>query len=238
MDTDLLFEENKKLVYFAIRKICANYPSSKLNWIEKEDMEQIGFIGLWKACTRFDSSLNIKFSTYAIPTIIGEMLKEIRDRSGLIKIPRHAKLITKILLKRRNNGEETPTVLQIKKEFNCSHNTAEIALNLMDIGFVSLDAPCPQGDGSTIFLSEILPDDNSNFIESIIKNEELKERLSILDEREKKIIYMSMDEKTQKEIAKVVGLSQVQVSRILKKALIKIQKAYGVDAYENKSQLA
>lgn len=237
MDANELFEQNYKLVYFVVKKLTSRYSvKESQHGLEIADMEQIGAIGLWKACTRFDTKFNLKFSTYAVPTIMGEILKEIRDRSGLLKVSRQSKLIAKKLADKLDEGEKF-NALSVKNEFKCSLEIAQTAIDMLYIKFLSMDSQIDDEDNFGGATYE-LPDYESDFVNKVIRKEELNERLSILDEREKKVIYMSMDEMTQSEIAKVIGLSQVQVSRILKKALKKINNVYEVNAYENEPQLA
>lgn len=240
MSPDELFESNKKLVFFVVSRMLNN--SSNINdvgVIDREDMEQMGMIGLWKASKNFDSSTGFKFSTYAVPAITGEIINSVRENHGSIKVPRKAKQASKVIAKRIQDGEELPTVQDIYKEFELSLSDSRIALELLEIKLISTEIPVKAyGNNRDMYLSDIIADENAYFEEKIIKNEELKEVLSILDGRERQIFYYTMAEVTQKEIAKKLGISQVQVSRIYRRAINKAKKYYEVLNNENQPQFA
>lgn len=231
------FEQEKRLVYYVTKRM-KNVYSSDRTLIELDDMIQIGMIGLWKACEKFDEKRELKFSTYAVPKIKGEILTEIREiTSGSIKISRQAKIIYKKILKRIDNGEERPTIEKIMEDYNCNRYFAKSALELLSIMVLNIDMPISQGDGSETNFNEVIKDESIDFENDLIKNEELKERLSLVDDRSRDIIYLMLKGKTQAQIGKIVGLSQVHVSRIYKNALKIIHKNYEVNADENESQL-
>lgn len=239
MSPDELFESNKKLVFFVVnRMISNNSNNNEVSIIDRDDMEQMGMIGLWKASEKFDQSLGYTFSTYAIPAISGEIINSVRENHGSIRVPRKCKQASKVIAKKLADGEELPTIEEIQKEFNLSKPDSVIALELLEIKLISTEIPVAQtGNNRALYLSDIIADEKSNFEENIIKNEQVKEAFSILTDREKEIFYLTIREVTQKEIAQKMGISQVQVSRIYRKAIQKAKKHYEVINNENKLQL-
>mgnify|MGYP003575662190 CR=1 FL=1 len=241
MNPNERFEVSKGLVYFAVNRLTNTYSASlSINTLEKEDAIQLGYIGLWKACQKFDESKGFKFSTYAIPAITGEIINTYRESFGTIKMPRRCKIAAKKISQRIREGGATPTIKEIQEEFEFSQEDARITLEIMELRVLSSDAPIPgqKASGRDLFLSDIVEDPNAFFEEAIIRSDELRERIALLDERERKIFALMFNGKTQSEIGKVIGLSQVQVSRIYKKALEKIRKYNEVTANENEPQLA
>lgn len=221
-----LFDKNKKLVHYVVRMMTQNHSiKQSYSGMEYEDLTQIGFIGLWKACQRFDESVGVKFSTYAVPTIQGEITNAIRVSTGTIKVPRQSKVISKVISKRKDNDQEyQPTAKEVAEEFECTEDTARIALEILDISFLSLDAPPKNAPDENITLMDTIKNSMyENYSDSVINNIMLKQKLSLLTEQERKVVLLSMNEVTQKEIGKIVGIGQVQVSRLLKKAINKMK---------------
>ena len=240
MNPNERFEVSKGLVYFAVNRLTNTYSASlSINTLEKEDAIQLGYIGLWKACQKFDESKGFKFSTYAIPAITGEIINTYRESFGTIKMPRRCKIAAKKISQRTREGGATPTIKEIQEEFEFSQEDARITLEITELRVLSADAPIVSGKTNRdLFLSDIVEDPNAFFEEAIIRSDELRERIALLDERERKIFALMFNGKTQAEIGKVIGLSQVQVSRIYKKALEKIRKYNEVTANENEPQFA
>jgi RNA polymerase sigma factor (sigma-70 family) len=197
----------------------------------------MAFIGLWKACQAFDESKGFKFATYAIPAMNGEIFNSMRDGHYSFKVPRKARKIYNKIKRRIEDGATKPTVEAIMEEFDCRKMEAEVALDLFNLSFIGIDAPVSTGDGK-VNVSDVLQDYNADFVDNFIRNEELKERLSILNNKERLIIYYTMKEKTQNEISKELGLSQAHVSRLSKGALKKIKEHFEVNEHENQPQLA
>ena len=186
-----------------------------------EDIIQIGTIGLIKAIRKFDKSYNVCFSTYAVPLIIGEIKRFIRD-DGIIKVSRTHKTNA---VKARLAEEKLST--KLNRNPTVSEISAECGLKAEEI-IEALDATAPvesiyqaySDDGEKII------DRIGNFDEEnkILSDISIKESLNILDSRERKIIVMRyFFQKTQSDIAKTIGISQVQVSRLEKGALLKMR---------------
>ncbi|MFA5536881.1 MAG: RNA polymerase sporulation sigma factor SigF [Bacillota bacterium] len=187
---------------------------------ELEDLFQIGTIGLIKAIDKFDLQYEVKFSTYAVPMIIGEIKRFLRDDSP-IKVSRSLKELayqvhrTRELLTMQLGRE--PTITEIAKELNSSEERVVTALE-------SMQQPCSiydtlyQDEGDPIFLLEQLKDEKDT--KSLVDKLVLKEIMGKLPERHRKVILLRFFyDKTQNEVAQIVGLSQVQVSRIERQAL-------------------
>lgn len=211
---DRVVTENVGLVWSIVRRF-ANRGH------EMEDLFQIGSIGLIKAVDKFDSSYEVKFSTYAVPMITGEIKRFLRD-DGMIKVSRSLKeTATKIRNVREiflsSYGRE-PTLEEVKDELNITNEEFVMALDT-GVEVESLYKTIYQGDGNPIFLIDKLvetKDENSNLIDKIALNEVINS----LDEKEQEIIQLRyFKDKTQTDIAKEMGISQVQVSRMEKKIL-------------------
>lgn len=190
-----------------------------------DDLFQVGVIGLIKAIDNFDTSLDVRFSTYGVPMIIGEVRRFLRDNNAL-RVSRsmrdtayHAMQIKEKLIN-KNNRE--PTVEEIAKEMNVHKETVVLALEAI-VEPVSLYEPVFSDGDDTIYVMDMLSNNNSdsNWLEEI----SFKESLKNLSDREKKILSLRFFKgKTQMEVAKEIGISQAQVSRIEKGALNQIKK--------------
>lgn len=209
-ERNTLVEENMGLVYMVAKKFTGR-------GVEFEDIVQIGTIGLIKAGERFDKNLNIKFSTYAVTMVMGEIKRFFRD-DGLLKIPRSVKEL---------GGKIIKATEQFKKISNREPTVKELAQYLeIDIEKIieAIDAmkPCESlcvENDTGLSLDEKLVSESSENLD--IENKILlKELLGCLDGRLRKILFFRyfMD-KTQSEIAKILSISQVQVSRLEKRAL-------------------
>lgn len=217
-----LVKENIGLVWSIVKRFNGR-------GYEPDDLFQIGSIGLIKAVDNFDFSYNVKFSTYAVPMIIGEIKRFIRD-DGMIKVSRSLKEMsakiyqTKELLIKKNNKE--PTIQEIADEVGLTKEEIVLALE-SNSEIESLYTTIHENDGNPIFLIDKLNDNDANeehMIEVIL----IKNIIRSLEPKEQKIIEMRYyDDKTQSEVAEVVGISQVQVSRIEKKVLTKMRKMLG-----------
>ncbi|MCF6096712.1 RNA polymerase sporulation sigma factor SigF [Thermovorax subterraneus] len=192
---------------------------------EPEELFQIGSIGLLKAIDKFDFAYNVKFSTYAIPMIIGEIKRFIRDDSP-VKLARSLRDLTiKIQSAKEKLSYELnrePTIIELSEEIGVPPE--EIVMGLEAIQpIVSLNDVAYQEDGAPIYYIDKLEDGESlqnQWIEKIA----IKEALSKLDKLERQIIILRFfKEKSQTEVAKVLGITQVQVSRLEKRILTKIK---------------
>lgn len=192
---------------------------------EQEDLFQIGSIGLIKAIDKFDMTYDVKFSTYAVPMIAGEIKRFLRD-DGMIKVSRNLKEIAyKAYLLREQMEREykrEPTLTEIASELGVPNEELVQALDA-SAEIESLHKVIYQGDGSDISLMDKLPQEGDP-CEEVMNRLLLEQMLRGLDEKEKQIIHMRYFlDKTQTQIAEELGISQVQVSRMEKKILQKMK---------------
>lgn len=188
---------------------------------ELEDLFQIGSIGLIKAIDKFDTSFEVKFSTYAVPMITGEIKRFLRD-DGMIKVSRSLKetagkvRITKEILGNRLGRE--PTIEEVSEELDIP--TEDIIMALESNAEVeSLYKTIYQGDGNAIYLIDKLEQTKDEH-ETVIDHLALQEIIDTLSDKERSLIELRyFRDKTQTDIAKELGISQVQVSRLEKKIL-------------------
>ena len=215
---ELLVNGNLKLVLSILKKF---YQVNE----NKDDLFQIGCIGLLKAIDNFDPSYGVKFSTYCVPMILGEIRRFIRDNSSL-RVSRSLKDLSYKINKEKEQlsiilGRE-PTNIEIAKELNISEYEITEALNSRKEP-ISLFEPIYNDGGDTIYLYDQIEDKN--------KKIEIETRLSIedaindLEEREKYILDQRfVIGKTQVELSEELGISQAQISRIEKKAIESLRK--------------
>lgn len=193
---------------------------------ELEDLFQIGVIGLLKCIDKFDLSYEVKFSTYAVPMITGEIKRFLRD-DGMIKVSRSLKETAyKVKLaedKLSMEGGNEPTIHQIADYLQIS--VEEIAASLESSAEIeSLYQTIYQGDGKSIYMIDKVREGEDES-ESIVDRLTVQDMIEGLNEKEKQIIKLRyFESKTQTEIAKLTGISQVQVSRLEKKILLQMRK--------------
>lgn len=192
---------------------------------EYDDLMQIGAMGLIKAIDGFDTAYDVKFSTYAVPMIAGEIKRFLRD-DGMIKVSRSLKenavKIFRATEKLKKNLNREPDIGEIAEETGIERE--EIVNSLEAVREpVSIYEPIFENrDGKAELLDTLAVEDDNSMIDRLM----VSELLSRLEEREKKIIQLRFfDDKTQGEIAKIIGISQVQVSRLLVRTLEKLRKA-------------
>lgn len=193
---------------------------------EYDDLIQIGSIGLLKAVKKFDTSFNVRFSTYAIPMIIGEIKRFLRD-DGMIKVSRNLKEIAnkaniaKEALE-KDYGRE-PTISEIASVLEISKEDLVVALESVQ-NTEYLYETIHQDDGSPILLIDRISCNAGEDVE-IIDRLVLKEVLSALDPKERQIIMLRyFKDMTQCQVAEILGMSQVQVSRVEKKIIGKLRQ--------------
>jgi len=210
-----LVEKNVGLVWSIVKRF-------QNRGYEIDDLYQIGSIGLIKAINKFDASYDVKFSTYAVPMIIGEIKRFIRD-DGIIKVSRSLKeiaskaRITKEILCKELGRE--PGVNEIAERMNVSPEELVMAI---EAGCTpeSLYSTVGEGDNTPILLIDRINADNNSSEVDLIDKIAIRQILDSLDARERQIIILRyFKEKTQVQIARLLGISQVQVSRIEKKIL-------------------
>lgn len=191
-----------------------------------DDLFQVGCIGLVKAVDNFNTELDVKFSTYAVPMIIGEIRRYLRDNNA-VRISRSIRdlayraLQAREELQSQNNRE--PSVDEIAKKLGCSREAVSRAMEAI-VDPISIYEPVYNENGDSVCVMDKICDTSSGD-DIWLENIALKDAMKRLDEREQKIIYLRYyKDKTQTEIANHIGISQAQVSRIEKAALEKIRK--------------
>lgn len=188
---------------------------------EYDDLMQLGAIGFIKAIQNFDETYGVRFSTYAVPMISGEIKRFLRD-DGAVKVSRWAKTLAQkinvFIDEKLKRGEKEPTVDEIAQNFGVE---AEQVVFAMDTGHYLLSLSSTVGDDDVTLEDKIVGDRSPDEdLDKIM----LKDFIEDLPEREKKVIILRyFRDKTQSEIAAELGVSQVQVSRIECKVLQKLK---------------
>ena len=211
---EILVQENTGLVWSIVRRYMGRGTDS-------EDLFQIGIMGLIKAIDKFDLSYQVKFSTYAVPMIAGEIRRFLRD-DGIVKVSRTLKenswkIRRESDLFRQRKGRE-PTVNELQE---CTGMTPEEIVQAMDFSVEvdSIDRNVRQSDGSEISLLDRLQVENTR-TEELLNRVMLEQLLAELPEKERRLIIMRyLQDRSQTEVARMMGVSQVQVSRLEKKIL-------------------
>ncbi len=189
-----------------------------------DDLFQVGCIGLIKSIDNFDVTQNVRFSTYAVPMIIGEIRRYLRDNNSIrvsrsIKDTAYKAMQVKERLMRDRQTE--PTISEIAKELDITPSEVVVALESI-VSPMSLYDPVYSDGGDTIYVLDQVGDNNddNNWLDEIALKQAIKE----LSEREKHILSLRfMQGKTQMEVSREIGISQAQVSRLEKGALDKIK---------------
>lgn len=214
---DELIKGNLRLVLSVIQRFQNRGESM-------DDLFQVGVIGLIKAIDNFNLDLNVKFSTYAVPMCIGEIRRYLRDDSP-IRVSRSMKDTAYKAMQVKeeliNKNKKEPSVDEIAKALNMEKSEVVLALEAI-VDPISLYEPVYNDGGDTIYVMDQIGDNNTDgdWIDEIMIKDELKN----LEPREKNILYLRfMQGKTQMEVAKEVGISQAQVSRLEKTALKRIK---------------
>lgn len=208
-----LIQKNSPLIKSIIKRF-------KDKGVEYDDLYQIGCIGFLKAINNFNSDFNVKFSTYCVPMVIGEIKRFMRD-DGAVKVSRALKSLNLQINKYVNEysamTQEKPSFEQIAKHFNVDEQEVILAMDSARMP-VSLYSPIDD-DGDDLTIIDRV-EGNINQSESMLDNLALKEVIKRLDERDRKIIMLRYYfDKTQSEIANQLHISQVQVSRLENKIL-------------------
>ena len=211
---ELYIKGNLRLVLSVIKR----FQSSNEN---VDDLFQIGCIGLIKAIDNFDTTLQVKFSTYAVPMIIGEIRRYLRDNNS-IRVSRSLRdvaykaIYAKETYIKKNLRE--PTITEIAEEIGIDKETIVYALDAIQSP-VSLFEPVFTESGDTLYVMDQISDKRARE-DSWVENIALKDALCHLPDRERHIIQLRFYEgKTQMEVAEEIGISQAQVSRLEKSAL-------------------
>ena len=208
-----LIEENIPLIKSIVKRFKGR--------LEYDDLMQLGAMGFVKAMQNFDVEYGVRFSTYAVPMISGEIKRFLRD-DGAIKVSRWTKTlaqkITEYIDEKLKNGESEPTVEQLAKAFDVE---AQEIVYAMDAQHYLLSLSATVGDDDLELGDKIATDEcEDENIDKLL----LKDLIADLPQREKKVIILRyFRDKTQSEIAQELGVSQVQVSRIENKVLQKLR---------------
>ena len=216
-----LITENSPLIKSVIKRFVNK-------GIEYDDLYQLGSLGFLKAINNFDKSFNVKFSTYAVPMIAGEVKRFLRD-SGVMKISRSVKTlsfkISAFIEDYMSINEKSPTIEDVAKYFNVDVQDVVVAME-SNKKMMSLNAEICDSDGKGMVLEEKIADELN--YDNVIDNMILYKSILNLSERERKIIILRyFRDKTQKEVANVMGVSQVQISRIENRVMEKLKKEIG-----------
>lgn len=209
---DRIVQKNMRLVWSVVQRFLNR-------GYEPDDLFQIGCIGLLKSVDKFDLSYDVKFSTYAVPMIIGEIQRFIRD-DGTVKVSRSLKEMGNKIRKAKDELSKTlgriPTVTELSEFLEISPEDIILAQEASRIPS-SIHETVYENDGDPITLLDQIDDGNEGkWFDKIA----LKEAICELDERERLIVYLRYyKDQTQSEVAARLGISQVQVSRLEKKIL-------------------
>lgn len=213
---DELVERNVRLVWSVIQRFLNR-------GYDPEDLFQIGSIGLIKSIDKFDLSYDVRFSTYAVPMIIGEIQRFIRD-DGTIKVSRTMKeMANKIRIAKEELTKKlnrSPTVNEVAEKLDISPHEVAQAQEATKYPHSIYETVYENG-GEPITLLDQLHDTNSGWFDKLL----LEEAIKSLAERERLIVYLRYyKDQTQTEVAERLGISQVQVSRLEKKILEELKQ--------------
>ena len=215
---EILVEENTGLIWSVVKRFQGR-------GYDKEDLFQIGSIGLLKCIDNFDLERKVKFSTYAVPLIMGEIKRFLRD-DGLVKVSRSLKEASYKIKREKEHYEKLynrePTLKEIAATLDIDESDILMAMESgQDV--CSLHQVIYQNEGDEIHLEDKL-EQQSDLIEQTVDNIYIQELLQKLNEQERKLIELRyFQNQTQAVIAGIMGISQVQVSRMEKKILEKLR---------------
>ena len=240
---DVLVEKNLGLVQHIVKRYVGR-------GVDAEDLFQIGSIGLIKAIDKFDLSFEVKFSTYAVPLICGEIKRFLRD-DGIVKVSRSLKenniQIRRFIERFSNENGRDPSMEEIAKETGLEQEDILLAMESAN-EVESIYQSVYQSDGNELYLVDQIVeggvrkglgqayssyDDKEK--EEVLNHILVGQMMERLSEMEQKLIHMRyFEDKTQTEVAAVCGISQVQVSRLEKKILLKLRKEMQMNKTEKK----
>ena len=214
-----LVEGNLRLVLSVIQRFSGRGENA-------DDLFQVGCVGLIKAIDNFDVSQNVRFSTYGVPMIVGEIRRYLRDNSA-IRVSRSMRDTAYRVLQAREKlqreSQREPTVEQIAKELNIPREEVVMAMDAV-VDPVSLSEPVYSDSGDTVTVMDQVRD-TKNTDEDWLERIALKEAMARLTPRERHILSLRFsDGKTQMEVSDEIGISQAQVSRLEKNAIRAIKK--------------
>lgn len=217
---EVLIEQNLGLVHHIVKRFLGR-------GYEAEDLFQIGVIGLIKSIDKFNTDYDVKFSTYAVPLITGEIKRFIRD-DGMVKVSRTLKENgMRVKYARERLGislNREPTVEEVAEEAALTVEEVVLASEA-NVQVESIYKSVYQNDGNEIFMVDQLADEKQNEQDMILNHLMVKQLIGDLPLKEQKIIRLRYyQEKTQTEVARALGISQVQVSRLEKKILLDMRQ--------------
>ena len=215
-----LIEENSPLVKSIVRRY-------KNKGVEYDDLFQLGCLGFSKAINNFDLSFGVKFSTYAVPMIAGEIKRYLRD-DGSVKVSRSTKTlyysIQKYLEQREQQGQPSPTPREIAQHFEIDESELMFVMESAKMPLSIYDS-AGKDDSSSIVLDKLSQGDTTD---QLISKITISDLLSTLDEKDRKLLVLRyFRDKTQTEVAEMLGVSQVQISRRESKLLSRLKNALG-----------
>lgn len=220
-ELERLIRQNSGLIWSIVKRFSGR-------GFELEDLYQIGCVGFIKSIKRFDTSFEVKLSTYTVPYILGEIKRHIRD-NGAIKVSRSIKelqaKINQIQTEYKITHKEEISINEIAKKLKVSKEDVAIALEATKrIESIDNTYKSEKGDKGVSLIDKVSTGENQ---EEIITNKiALKEAINKLEDNDKQIILLRFyKEKTQSEVARILGVSQVQVSRTERKILNKMKTA-------------
>lgn len=220
-------EARERFIYCNLRLVLSVIQRFNNRGESADDIFQVGCIGLIKAIENFDSSYNVKFSTYAVPMIIGEVRRYLRDYSP-IRVSRSIRDMAYKALQAKekltNEHQKEPTVEEIAKELGVKKEEIVFALEAIQDPISLFEPVYHDGTDALYVMDQVSDEKNSD--EKWIENISLKEAMKKLNERERNIIRMRFFKgRTQMEVSEEIGISQAQVSRLEKSALKNMRKA-------------
>ena len=201
---EVVFQNNSALLKSIIRRF-------KGKGVEYDDLYQIASMGLLKAINNFDERFNVKFSTYTVPMVIGEIKRYMRD-NGAIKVSRSIKIlankINKFIDYYQTINSEEPSIEMIASKFEISSDEVVVCLDSVKMPLSIYDKFDDEEDGQELVDKIVLVDNEEKVIDKI----HLNSIIEMLSDKEKKILFLRyFRDKTQSEIAKELGVSQVQI---------------------------
>lgn len=216
---DELIRGNLRLVLSVIQKFMGRGENA-------DDLFQVGCIGLMKAIDNFNVDLDVRFSTYGVPMISGELRRYLRDNNS-IRVSRSIRDTAYKVLQAKEKyvaeNQQEPSLEEVARALDIPREEVVFALDAISDP-VSLYEPVYESDGDTVFVMDQVSD-KKNTDESWLEQIALKEAMSKLTDREKRILGLRFFKgKTQMEVSEEIGISQAQVSRLEKNALTKIRK--------------
>lgn len=214
---DRLVQHNIRLVWSVVQRFLNR-------GYEAEDLFQIGCIGLLKAVDKFDLNYDVKFSTYAVPMIIGEIQRFLRD-DGMVKVSRSLKELSNRIRKSKDELTKqlgrSPTVHELAEEMNVSPEEVVFAQEANRTP-ASIHETVYENDGDPITLMDQIADNSED---TWFDHLALKEAINQLNDRERLIVYLRFfKDQTQSEVAQRLGISQVQVSRLEKRIIKRMRE--------------